>query len=165
MPKVLAAVYKSIHDHNLLLEGTLLKPNMVTAGNKGPQVSHEENAMSSMNLRRATITDVARAAGVSIKTVSRVLNHEPHVRPSTRDKVVAAAETLNYQPMLSARQLASNRTIIEGNICHVCCFYFLYIFHSVTPLQQDLYILRNTTFVPLSQAREPPPTYRLFSKK
>lgn len=63
---------------------------------------------------RATITDVARLAGVSIKTVSRVFNGEPHVRPSTRDKVVSAAETLSYQPNLSARQLASNRTFVVG---------------------------------------------------
>ena len=64
--------------------------------------------------RQTTINDVARLAGVSIKTVSRVFNHEPHVRPSTRDKVTAAAETLNYRPNLSARQLASNHTYVIG---------------------------------------------------
>jgi LacI family transcriptional regulator len=63
---------------------------------------------------RATINDVARLAGVSIKTVSRVFNREPHVRPETRDKVVAAAESLNYHPNLSARQLASKRTFLVG---------------------------------------------------
>jgi len=67
-----------------------------------------------MNQRRATITDVARLAGVSIKTVSRVFNHEPHVRPSTRDKVVAAAETLDYRPNPSARKLASRLTFVIG---------------------------------------------------
>jgi LacI family transcriptional regulator len=65
---------------------------------------------------RATITDVAREAGVSIKTVSRVFNREPHVRPETRDKVVAAAETLNYQPNRPARQLASNRHFVVGMV-------------------------------------------------
>jgi LacI family transcriptional regulator len=64
--------------------------------------------------KRQTIDDVARLAGVSIKTVSRVLNREPNVRQETREKVVAAAETLNYQPLLSARQLASNRTFLVG---------------------------------------------------
>jgi LacI family transcriptional regulator len=64
--------------------------------------------------RRATITDVARLAGVSIKTVSRVFNREPHVRPSTRDKVVAAAETLEYRPNMSARRLASNLNFVIG---------------------------------------------------
>ena len=57
--------------------------------------------------KRPNIGDVARLAGVSIKTVSRVLNGEPNVRQATREKVAAAVETLNYQPNLSARQLAS----------------------------------------------------------
>jgi len=64
--------------------------------------------------RRPTIDDVARAAGVSIKTVSRVFNQAPNVRGETRDKVVVAAETLNHQPNLSARQLASRRTFLIG---------------------------------------------------
>ncbi len=57
---------------------------------------------------------MARLAGVSIKTVSRVFNREPNVRPATRDKVLAAAESLNYRPNLSARQLASNLTFVVG---------------------------------------------------
>jgi LacI family transcriptional regulator len=69
-----------------------------------------------MITRRTTITDVAKLAGVSIKTVSRVFNHEPHVRPETRDKVVAAAEALSYRPNPSARQLASNHTFVVGMV-------------------------------------------------
>jgi LacI family transcriptional regulator len=64
--------------------------------------------------KRPTIDDVARLAGVSIKTVSRVFNREPNVSRATRDKVVAASETLHYRPNLSARQLASNRTFLVG---------------------------------------------------
>jgi LacI family transcriptional regulator len=64
--------------------------------------------------KRPTIDDVARLAGVSIKTVSRVFNRESNVRPMTKEKVVAAAESLDYQPNLSARQLASNRTFLLG---------------------------------------------------
>ena len=64
-----------------------------------------------MNSRRkATIDDVARMAGVSIKTVSRVTNREPNVRDSTREKVEAAIEKLNYRPNISARSLASLRS-------------------------------------------------------
>jgi LacI family transcriptional regulator len=66
--------------------------------------------------RRATITDVARLAGVSIKTVSRVFNNEPHVRPSTRKKITEAAEALNYKPNLSARQLATKLTFVVGMV-------------------------------------------------
>ena len=64
--------------------------------------------------KRPTIRDVAELAGVSIKTVSRVFNHAPHVQPGTRDRVMVAAETLSYRPNLSARQLASRRTFLIG---------------------------------------------------
>jgi len=64
--------------------------------------------------KRSTIEDVARLAGVSIKTVSRVFNEAPSVRRATHDRVVAAAEHLDYQPSLSARQLASDRTFLVG---------------------------------------------------
>ncbi len=59
-----------------------------------------------------TIDDVARHAGVSIKTVSRVLNSEPNVRQATRDKVLAAAQSLGYAPNISARRLAARRSFI-----------------------------------------------------
>jgi len=65
-------------------------------------------------LKRATIDDVARLADVSIKTVSRVLNHEPKVRESTRVRVTEAMETLKYRPNLSARRLAGNRSYLLG---------------------------------------------------
>jgi LacI family transcriptional regulator len=58
---------------------------------------------------RATIDDVAELAGVSIKTVSRVVNKEPNVRDATRAKVEKAIARLNYHPNLSARNLASQR--------------------------------------------------------
>lgn len=59
---------------------------------------------------RIRIEDVAAAAGVSMKTVSRVFNYEPNVRPDTREKVEQAARALNYRPNPSARSLASNRS-------------------------------------------------------
>lgn len=58
---------------------------------------------------KATVFDVAKLAGVSIKTVSRVVNCEPHVRPSTRDRVDQAIAMLDYRPDQSARLLASHR--------------------------------------------------------
>ncbi len=61
-----------------------------------------------------TIKDVARRAGVSIKTVSRVLNREPHVRPDTRDEVLAAVRDLSYVPNVSARALAGSRSYLVG---------------------------------------------------
>jgi len=53
-----------------------------------------------------TIADVAALAGVSIMTVSRVINSEPKVRASTRDTVNAAIARLNYAPNRAARSLA-----------------------------------------------------------
>jgi len=59
---------------------------------------------------KATINDVAKLSGVSIKTVSRVMNNEPSVRQLTRDKVQAAVKELNYQPNLAARNLAGTKS-------------------------------------------------------
>ncbi len=59
---------------------------------------------------KATIDDVAKLAGVSIKTVSRVVNREPNVRDSTRENVEHAISELNYRPNQSARNLASHRS-------------------------------------------------------
>lgn len=65
---------------------------------------------------KATIDDVARLAGVSIKTVSRVVNQEPNVRDETRARVESAIAALNYRPNLSARNLASLRSHLIGLI-------------------------------------------------
>ena len=56
-----------------------------------------------------TIVDVAKRAGVSFKTVSRVLNGEAGVRPATKEKVLKAASELNYKINASARNLRSKR--------------------------------------------------------
>lgn len=58
----------------------------------------------------AKMTDVARHAGVSIKTVSRVLNNEPHVQDALRKKVRQSVDALGYVPSASARSLRSNRS-------------------------------------------------------
>lgn len=65
---------------------------------------------------KITINDVARQAGVSIKTVSRVMNNEPSVRKDTYDKVMAAINELQYQPNAAARNLASSRSFSIGYI-------------------------------------------------
>jgi LacI family transcriptional regulator len=59
-----------------------------------------------------TILDVAHHAGVSMKTVSRVLNGEAHVRQALRDKVNQSVQALGYRPNLAARQLAGQRSFI-----------------------------------------------------
>jgi DNA-binding LacI/PurR family transcriptional regulator len=62
----------------------------------------------------ASIEDVARAAGVSIATVSRALRGLPDVAPATRDRVLAAATELNYVASPFAARLASGRTTTVG---------------------------------------------------
>ena len=61
-------------------------------------------------MMRVTIKDVSRVAGVSIKTVSRVLNKERYVRADTREKVEAAVKALKFSPSLAARSLAGKRS-------------------------------------------------------
>jgi LacI family transcriptional regulator len=65
-------------------------------------------------MARKTIDDVAKAAGVAIKTVSRVLNDEPNVRDETRARVKAVVKALNYHPSISARSLAGRRSYLVG---------------------------------------------------
>lgn len=67
-------------------------------------------------MAKATIDDVAGLAGVSMKTVSRVVNQEPNVRESTKAKVDAAIKELHYRPNQSARNLASQRAHLIGLI-------------------------------------------------
>lgn len=59
---------------------------------------------------KSNINDVAKHAGVSIKTVSRVMNNEPSVRQTTRTKVMASVAELNYQPSSAARNLAATKS-------------------------------------------------------
>lgn len=65
---------------------------------------------------RPVMDDVARLAGVSKQTVSRVLNDNPAVRAETREAVLEAMRTLGYRPSRSARSLASGRTRMLGVI-------------------------------------------------
>lgn len=65
-------------------------------------------------IKRASIRDVAEAAAVSVKTVSRVLNKEKYVSKALQDKVRSAMKALDYSPNLQARGLASSRSYMIG---------------------------------------------------
>ncbi|HEU4545908.1 MAG TPA: LacI family DNA-binding transcriptional regulator [Microlunatus sp.] len=71
-------------------------------------------APSATARRYPSIRDVAKLAGVSYQTVSRVMNGLPDVAPPTREKVLAAAHELGYRRNLTARNLATNRSATIG---------------------------------------------------
>ncbi|MDT0329350.1 LacI family DNA-binding transcriptional regulator [Nocardiopsis lambiniae] len=73
-----------------------------------------EDPSSGRAAREPAMTDVARLAGVSHQTVSRVLNGHPNVRERTRLRVRAAIEQLGYRPNRAARTLATGRSQIIG---------------------------------------------------
>ncbi|HRH20626.1 MAG TPA: LacI family DNA-binding transcriptional regulator [Brevundimonas sp.] len=66
--------------------------------------------------QRATINDIARIAGVSKKTVSRVINDSPSVRGETRERVEAVIAELGFTPDPQARGLAFRRSFLVGMI-------------------------------------------------
>lgn len=63
---------------------------------------------------RTTLEDVAKRAGVSTKTVSRVLNNEPNVAADTYEKVKIAIADLNYVPNIAARNLSRGKAMALG---------------------------------------------------
>jgi LacI family transcriptional regulator len=65
-------------------------------------------------MRRATLADVARLAGVSVSTASKALNGRSHVRADTRARVVRAAQQLSFSPNTLARSLLAGRTGTVG---------------------------------------------------
>jgi LacI family transcriptional regulator len=79
---------------------------------------------------RVTITDVSREAGVSIKTVSRVLNNERYVGSETRARVQAAVAALNFRPNAAARSLAGRRSFQIALICDNPSPYYVYDMQS-----------------------------------
>src|SRR6201996_5376103 len=64
--------------------------------------------------QRATINDIARLAGVSKKTVSRVINQSPFVREETRARIDAVIQQIGYTPDPQARGLAFRRSFLIG---------------------------------------------------
>lgn len=70
-------------------------------------------------LRRPTIKEVAKLAGVSFKTVARVVNKEGNVHPSRQEAVLRAMEMLKYTPNISGKQLATSRSFLIALLFNV----------------------------------------------
>jgi DNA-binding LacI/PurR family transcriptional regulator len=75
----------------------------------GRPVTTEPTATRAPNIR-----DVAREAGVSYQTVSRVLNDSPRLRPETRQRVMEVIEQLGYRPNQAARALVTSKSKVIG---------------------------------------------------
>jgi len=72
---------------------------------------------------RVGVRDVARAAGVSTQTVSRVINEHPNIRPETRDRVLQAIAALGYRVNNAARTLGTRTTRTLGVIASDATLY------------------------------------------
>ncbi|MFE0130308.1 LacI family DNA-binding transcriptional regulator [Streptomyces sp. NPDC059037] len=87
----------------------------------------------------ASIKDVAAEAGMSVATVSRVLNSHPSVSPAARARVIAAVETLGYRPNAVARSLRTDQTRTFGLvISDVMNPYFTTLARSVEEAAREL---------------------------
>lgn len=73
-------------------------------------------AINPSSSKRPTITDIARRAGVSKGTVSFALNGRPGVAPSTRERILAAAAELGWQPSILAQALSRSRAHAVGMV-------------------------------------------------
>ena len=78
---------------------------------------HTEKKQQNADNKGSGAQAVADLAGVSTKTVSRVLNGEANVKGATRDRVLNAIETLGYKPSFTARALASKRSYCISILC------------------------------------------------
>ena len=65
-------------------------------------------------IKAATLRDVAKIAGVSAMTVSRVVNKDGSVREETRDRILGAIQQLKYSPNLAARNLTGAQQMRVG---------------------------------------------------
>ena len=76
--------------------------------------------------KKVTIYDVAREAGVSLATVSRVINGSSVVKPNTRDRVIETIQRLDFKPNQIARGLATSKTttiaiVFPQSLFSDCC--------------------------------------------
>ncbi len=103
-----------------------------------------------------TIKDVAELAECSIKTVSRVVNDEPHVADATREKVLDAIGRLDYAPNFSARRLVQRKAYMICVLLHEAGFYQAEVLSKVMDIgyQHDYDILIQSYYPSHSRSKE-----------
>ena len=114
----------------------------------------------------ATIRDVAKQAGVSIKTVSRVVNNQSEVSPNTREKVQQVITKLDYQPNTTARNLVNGRTNTIGVVIPYDTKYvFSHPFFAEVIRGMAEVLSENCYDLLLNLAHNQEPYYRLYSQR
>ncbi|MDF2541300.1 MAG: transcriptional regulator, LacI family [Herbinix sp.] len=78
-------------------------------------------------MKKATIKDVAKEAGVSISTVSNALNNSPLVSEDTRSKIVSVAERIKYVPNMSGKLLKARKSMTIGFFSSSVSGHYFYI--------------------------------------
>ncbi|MDD5539222.1 MAG: LacI family DNA-binding transcriptional regulator [Candidatus Neomarinimicrobiota bacterium] len=101
-----------------------------------------------------TIRDIAKKAGVSISTVSLVLNNKGYVKPETRQKIINAIQELNYKPSRSARKLATRTNGNIGFIIWESHFYEVEMFYSQVFLGMEYAARRSDSYILLTTVKE-----------
>lgn len=113
-----------------------------------------------------TIRDVAKQAGVSIKTVSRVVNNQSEVSPNTREKVQQVIIELDYQPNTTARSLVNGRTNTIGVVIPYDTKYvFSHPFFAEVIRGIAEVLSENCYDLLLNLAHNQEPYYRLYSQR
>ncbi|MFA5118582.1 MAG: LacI family DNA-binding transcriptional regulator [Candidatus Omnitrophota bacterium] len=104
-----------------------------------------------------SITDVARAAGVSISTVSRVINNAPCVKERNRIKVKEAVKKFKFQPSVYAQRLASGKSNVVALVMprYEGIFYSFYALELIRGIGTLCSILKLDLLLHLTDARSP----------
>ena len=99
--------------------------------------------------KKATIVDVAKEAGVSVATVSRVVNLEPHIRPEVIRRVRAAIAELGWVPNGSARALRTGRTnVVAVAVPHLQRPYHALLAEALGVTRQTIISIEKERFDP-----------------
>ncbi len=100
--------------------------------------------------------EVAQRAGCSIKTVSRVINDEPHVNPNLRNRVLDVIAELGYVPNISARQLVQKKSHVICILLHSSSSFQSTVISKVLDLgyEGNYEILKQTYYPSFSRSRE-----------
>lgn len=97
-----------------------------------------------------TIKDIAKQLNLSISTVSKALRNYPDISPETKEKVLAMASALNYQPNVVAQNLRRKSTRSIGVVVPDICYPYFY--HAISGISKVIY--ENGYTLMLSQSNE-----------